>query len=455
MFWHTFCINSGTSLLSVVAVSNKTDKTRERRNKARRLLAKRRKAMRWSIENPIRRKSPGRRTSDRSTAAAAKSSQNLLSTLTGLCVLTSTGLLGYFTNERKFSIHTELTQALLDHAKEFLKSYKAAPQTESRRLGIICAPEKTQAWHTATFIMDETVVRHLYPVQGQTTAKLTVFQKKKQENSLYRGMELLLESMNEAMPGVPKYCPVLYDRGTTLADYPELAAENSAAKKSPVIEVLNLIAGMPFNNHDVVKIIEMIHTVRNRIVKKDLRKPLKFELINTVNPSPWTYRNFSPANVENNAAPDNQKISSAVAALIDQPMARVTLAKTPAVKQFEKWLEIPNRPVTVATLKKFMAFKNLSDRQLATLAAKNLVFRAPPGTLLLDRGSKDPWNLFLLAGQVALESGEENRIIVAADSQAAALPIAAAKPRKYNVRALTAVAFLWIPDEIVSKKVIS
>ncbi|MBI3546043.1 MAG: hypothetical protein HY081_05550 [Gammaproteobacteria bacterium] len=428
-------------------MSDKTAKARERRNKARRLLAKRRKAMRWKLENLIRRKSPGRRTTDRSVAADAKKSENLLSTLAGLCVLTSTGLLGYFTAERKFVINTELTQALLNYAKEFLKVYKAAPQTEGRRIGIIYAPEKNQAWHSATLLMEETVVRHLYPVQGQATAKLTVFQKKKQENSLYRGMELLLEAMNEAMPGIPKYCPVLYDRGTTLADYPELAVENAADKKSPVIEVLNLIAAMPFNNHDIVKIIEVIHNVHNRIVKKDLRKPLKFELINKVGMTPWSDEDFS-TNVENISQPPAQKIPAPVA-VIDQPPTRAIRSQAPALKQFEKWLEIPNRPVTAAALKKFAAFKKLNDRELSTLAAKSLVFRAPPGTLLLDRGSNDPWNLFLLTGQVALETAKESRIVVAADSKAATLPIAAAKPRKCNVRAVTAVAFLWIHENII------
>jgi len=49
--------------------NNKSDKPafdgRERRNKARRLAKDRRDNMRWELENPMRRKSPGRRVFDR------------------------------------------------------------------------------------------------------------------------------------------------------------------------------------------------------------------------------------------------------------------------------------------------------------------------------------------------------------------------------------------------------
>jgi hypothetical protein len=49
--------------------NNKSGKSafngRERRNKARRLAKDRRDNMRWELDNPIRRKSPGRRVFDR------------------------------------------------------------------------------------------------------------------------------------------------------------------------------------------------------------------------------------------------------------------------------------------------------------------------------------------------------------------------------------------------------
>jgi hypothetical protein len=79
--WHNFCrnsranTNSGRAVISpgaaekIEVTDDDTDKPGfngpERRKKPRRVKNERRERMRWELEHPIRRKSPGRRALDR------------------------------------------------------------------------------------------------------------------------------------------------------------------------------------------------------------------------------------------------------------------------------------------------------------------------------------------------------------------------------------------------------
>ena len=427
----------------------------ERRAKNRRELAKRREKMRWELGNPIRRKNPGRRATDRLSVPDPKKRTELLSSLTGICVLTPSGRIGYFNEQRKFVVNTKLTESLLNYTIEFLNAYQADPNGGNHRLAIICQTEKAKPWGTETLIVEEFVVRRLYAVSGQTTAGLTAFQKRNREKSVYRGMELLLETHNETMPGIPIYCPVLYDRGTTLADYRSIAGSEKyyGGGKAPVIEVLNLIAPIPVNKRNASEILELIHNVHGRIIKKELRKTSGLKLVDDINA-----RSGFPSSVLFSASEDVpegsvQKVEPPAMKEADRPVAPQALNKMPAqvkpTKRFETWLEIPNRPIDIAKLKKFQPFRELKNQHLSILAAKSLVFKAPPGALLLDRGTNDRWNMYLLGGKVALEAADGTVEVIDADSDQASIPIACLKPRQYVVRAVTSVTFLWINDDVI------
>jgi hypothetical protein len=270
-------------------------KTPERRTKAKRVLAKRREKFRWELDSPVRRKTFGRRVVDHAHLPGPKNRVEFLANFTDFCILTPSGLLGYFNKQRKFIVNTRLTEALLNNTINFLKAYQADPEGSNHRIAIIRQTEQARAWGAETLILEEFVVRRLYAVSGQPTAELTAFQKRNRENSLYRGMELLLERRDEAMPGIPIYCPVLYDRGLTLADYQRMAGveKYSGDSKSPVIDVLNLIAAIPVSKRNATEIQELINGVHNRIVKKDLRKTPKFELVEDIKTRSRSGNSFS------------------------------------------------------------------------------------------------------------------------------------------------------------------
>ena len=259
------------------------NKALERRKKTRRLAVKRRRKMRADPEKTIRRENQARRSVDRLSAPAPQSRAELLTGLAGFCILTSAGRLGAYNEKREFAINTRLSQALINYTVDFIKAYENDPDIGNRRIAIICQSKELKPWGTRTLIMEEAIVRRLYPLSGQMSAELTAFQKKNQENSIYRGMELLLEWHDEAMPGIPIFCPVLYDRGTTLADYRFFNLDDDACpKKTPVIEVLNLLAPIPVSRRNAIEIMELIHNVHGRIVKKELRKPPEFCLVDDI-----------------------------------------------------------------------------------------------------------------------------------------------------------------------------
>lgn len=277
-----------------IAVNKENDtdmpikKSLERRASKRRELAKRREKMRWELDSPIRRKSPGRRAADRSHAPDPKKRTGLLSGLTGICVLTPDGQLGHYNEHRMFVVNKRLTEALLKYTVKFLKKYQEDPNAGNLRLAVIGQTDKARPWGTETLIMEEFVVRQLYAVSGQTTAELTSFQERNREKSVYRGMELLLEKREAAMPGIPIYCPVLYDRGTTLGNYRSLAHSDKylSERNIPVIEVLNIVAPIPVNKRNTGAILDLIHNVHGRIIKKELRKTPGFEIVEKIKRRP-------------------------------------------------------------------------------------------------------------------------------------------------------------------------
>lgn len=209
---------------------------------------------------------------------------NAISTLadpSGLYVLSpesSFGIcLGLCTDNRKFSPDAGLTATLSDLVADLLRSYLTNPDGSSARVAIIYNSVEKKPWGHSTFFMEESVVRDAYPVTGGVAgvagSSLTNFQKRNREKSIYRGMETLLA--HKANTGLAIYCPVLFDRGTTLDYYlPMLGRdEQESDRKTPVLEVLNLVANVPLQSRKSPAILELrkkLHAVLNsRHMRKD------------------------------------------------------------------------------------------------------------------------------------------------------------------------------------------
>lgn len=351
----------------------------------------------------------------------------------GLYALTPDGQLGVYDEQKRFHRDAELTATFQQHNARLLKWCAGADGSDAR-VGIICPTRKSRAWATATMFLDEPVIRRLYPA-NVVGAPLTVFQKRNQEKSLYRGLELLLECHSKE-DTIPMFCPVLFDRGKMLKDYLHILGrpEQDGDADTPVIEVLNLIAGLSLSTSDtyVLHLIQKLHT---SVVHKDKRRQSELTLLEANMTGEWDaptsgYDADARAERELSLSVDNFKKLH-----VQQNFPRV-----------ERWLEIPYRPVTPGDLRRFLHFRELDGRSLDQLAKDTLVYTAPAGVPLLERGMTDQWNLYLLEGTLMLTAHDGQTSTVVGGAPQATAPVAFLKPRKYKVTSLTKVSFLWVHD---------
>lgn len=359
---------------------------------------------------------------------------NMLLNPGGLYVLTNDGRLGSYDEQKRLHLDEELTAAFREHTVHLLKRYLGGGAGEHVRLGFICPTQKPRTWNTATMFLDETVVRRLYPTSVMD-APLTVFQKRNQEKSIYRGLELLLEYRNKE-DAAPVFCPVLFDAGKMLNDYRHCLgrAEQKGDADTPVIEVINLIDGLPASP----LVSRLLRTLHTSVVRKDKRRKNEFTLLEVNIDTP---RDTAGTGYEADARAERGLTLSGDGLEnlhVEQNFSRV-----------ERWLEIPHRAVAPGDLRRFLHFRELNGGSLNQLAAKTLLYTAPAGEPLLECGMTDQWNMYLLEGTLMLTAEDGQAATVVGGSPQAAAPIAFLKPRKYKVASLTKVSFLWVHDLVL------
>lgn len=369
-------------------------------------------------------------------------------------LLSDTGELGYYGQDMQPIIDTLQTQRFKEHNIAFLNTYRANPNQPGKRLGIIY-PAAGKTWVAPTLGLETHILRILYPVGGVKTDILTSFQKKNREKSVHRAMELLLDYRYEATPEAAVYVPVLHDRGTTLADYPSLLNQPVADsdRQTPVIEVLNLIEALPTSRRMDPDVQALKKSVYAGAIRKDMRASPHSALHGLIDnpysaqhptdPSPEAYTNIDKRAERQVSIPVGYQ-----RALEDDPLYLDLLA-TLGAGRMEQWLTIPPAPVAPDILARFVTFQQLDETSLARAARRTLVHRAPPGIRLLERGTSDDWNLYLIEGRLQLDANDGMTELTDSGSQKAKSPVAFLKPRKYRVTTLTQVEFLWVHDAVV------
>ena len=390
---------------------------------------------------------------------------NVISTLpdpSGLYVLSPEGSLGVYRGSSPaamtFSPDAELSAGLSEKIAGFLASYLANTRGSSARVAIIYNSVETKPWGHATFWMEEPVVRDVYPVTGEvvgaTNSALTAFQKRNREKSIYRGMETLLA--HKASSHLAIYCPVLFDRNTTLDSYLPLLGreEQEGDRKTPVLEVLNLVANIPVlarNSPAILELREKLHAV---LMKSHMRKDSGLALVeNTAPAAPVTPAAEPTPTLRIN--PDRAMASPATVS-ITRPPAVAMLVKdfsglhaSDRHEHIERWLGKAPLPIEPMALQVFTPFRALNELQLARIAQQCPVYQAPAGTRMLERGMNDKWNLFLIHGALLLEPQDGATLTLESGTDRTAHPVSSLKPRKYQVVAKTPVKFLWVPDALL------
>jgi hypothetical protein len=288
---------------------------------------------------------------------------------------------------------------------------------------------------------------------------MTSFQLRNREKSLFRGMELLLDYRDPALPDIPYFCPVLVFRNTTLDRYlpwPE-RERRPGDREIPVVEVIDLLGGLARSQRRVPTVSQLVTSLRQTLVRPERRSTPKLVVIDDV-------RQPSYASPEPVAPVDPYAVD-------EDPQTVRELEGRFAASGFRNWdytawfeahapIETRERfgPQLVTggyrfrtadELRFFERLEGLDRVALQLIAAKSPVFRVPAGTLLLDRGTRDSWNLYLLSGDLELMSPDGASYLLAGGSPSARRPVAFLKPRLFTVVARGEVEFLWLYEPMI------
>lgn len=373
--------------------------------------------------------------------------------LLGFYVLTPEGQLGTYDQNGNYVVDAKLTKAFSDYNRRFLMTYLQNPMQGNFRLAIIHRTQEKRPWGSETLLLEKGIVHRLYPVTGMTAGvDLTAFQKKNREKSIYRGMEMFLEYKDNSLPDLPVYCPVLFDRNSTLVNYAGNLDQpvTAADRDTPVVEVLNMLAGIPMSKRYTPEIAILKEKIYQGIVKKGMRKSSEFTLIDDVRRSAedagGELTTADPYGDVDKRAERQVTLNSAAGGQAANNTADSTL-----IRNISTSLVGRPEPVEPAMLKLFPRFRDLGHDRLEALAGKCLLYKVPPGTQLLERGTNDTWNLYLVDGSVQLMAADGVPKIIEGGTPTASNPISCLKPRMYTVSAVTRVAFLWIDDKLVDE----
>lgn len=390
----------------------------------------------------------------------------------GCYLLTPTGTLGCYRQDGRFHTDADLTQAMAGVIDKFLQEYRSTQDTRWSRLGIIHMDHTDKSWKSATLAFADDVLRRLYPVASVRDGRMTNFQLRNREQSLFRGMELLLDYRDSAIPEIPYYCPVLIYRSTTLDHYlPWLERPaRESDRQTVVVEVIDLLAGLARSQRSVPSVARLIAAERLAIVHPERRQAPGLGLLNAA-------RTDAVADARTRAAsapPAPPVVTRTVDPYVGEHnvQAVAEIESRYAANNFRDWdygawfkshstpesTERFGQPLAAEggyqrrsadDLRFFERFESQNHEALQIISAKSPVFRVPAGTLLLDAGTHDSWNLYLLSGEIALVAADGARYQLSGGSPSARQPVAYLKPRLFSVNTISEVEFLWLYEPMI------
>jgi hypothetical protein len=383
----------------------------------------------------------------------------------GCYLLTAGGELGAYGEDRSFVLDAGLSQALAAPIRRFREHFAQTQDSASYRIGLIYTDHQARPWHSATLAFEDDVLRRLYPVSSShhRDSLLTGFQQRNREKSVFRGLELLLGYRQASAAEVPYYCPVLIYRNTTLDHYlPWIGRERCEADRTvPVIEVIDLLAGTPMAQRDSAAIERLLATLHRHVVSPEKRSASGLALLD--GRETHTSAADQPEDQSEDQRVDAYGHEPEVEALNElQGFARngfrdwnyanwfEQFAPPESRRQLGPWLRQGYTHCPPNDLRSFECFSLYNDAALELLAEKNPVFRVSTGAQLLERGTSDKWNLYLISGEVELRDEAGKGVVIAGGSPSASHPVARLKPRLFSVSARSNVEFLWLYEPMVT-----
>lgn len=110
-----------------------------------------------------------------------------------------------------------------------------------------------------------------------------------------------------------------------------------------------------------------------------------------------------------------------------------------------------SEPLSPDQLRQFRPLDRLTDAQLLVLASRAERRRHSAGQRIVERGSRDGLDYFLLRGAVELQAPDGRRTMIHAGTDAAMSSIARLQPRMYDVVAVRPSEFLLVGQEVLNQ----
>jgi len=390
--------------------------------------------------------------------------------LVGCFALTQSGMLCEIGPGGEYLANPELTTTLSQPIRVFLEALRQQGDSRWARLGVVHGDRAGKSWKTSTLALGEDTLRRLYPMGTSRDNRLTSFQIRNCEKSLYRGLELLLDYRDSALPDTPFFCPVLFNRGTMLEHYlpwPERQRTDDDAK-IPVVEVVDLLAELARSQRNVPGVVLYVKKFHENIVRIDQRKASSLRVMErtplvatdtaTTDHAP-SLSDSSPVSADPYVSRDDQKMVEdlhrrfAAANFRDWDYTIWYKAHTPATQQNRLGVPPPSASgyehVQADELRVFERMSPMSRSALEVIARRNPVFSVPAGAMLLEHGTRDSWNLYLLNGTLELTELEGACHTISGGGPSAKQPVAFLKPRLFSVYSKTPAEFLWLYEPMV------
>lgn len=362
--------------------------------------------------------------------------------LNGACLFNRKNELCFIDQNNSIQVNDELTENFSVYCDSLANTLRNNNDNPNLHLGIVIPGSRQRAWSSATVILNEDVVRSLYPSSGSDRYSLTQFQVNNRAKSIHRAIELLLNYQSTAQPHPGTYCPVLVDQGTTLGDYPDPGIDLDLSGDTPVLELVNFLAPVAKSKRSWEDIYPLLYYIYKNAVKTELRGKSDLTVLDHVGlgnifpGDPGANRKtFYDAEYRHDNWLDPEESYRAGHAQNDQPAVSKELRLT--VKAHE--------------LRRFSGFSHLDAYDLSLVQQESSVYLAPAGSVLLKLGSNSSNSFFLLEGTIALDCDDGISRTVESGSDSARLPIAALRPSIFGITSLTDIRFFLIDLENYSK----
>lgn len=102
-------------------------------------------------------------------------------------------------------------------------------------------------------------------------------------------------------------------------------------------------------------------------------------------------------------------------------------------------------------LKSFHPLGRLTDDQLVLLAGRAERRTHGPGQRVMERGTRDGLDYFLISGSVELQALDGRKTTIEAETDKALNPVARLQPRMYDVTAVKPCEFLVIEQDVLNQ----